>query len=985
MGDITESIEAATVIGNRYLVETPLGRGGMAVVMRVLDRMTGDRVALKQLLVKGPPATVDRARMLFERECRTLALLDHPRIVRFFDYGVDDNVPYYTMELLDGGDLTARAPRPWREVCAIGRDVCSALSLVHARRMVYRDLSPRNVRCTSDGNAKLIDFGAMAPMGSAEFVVCTPAVAAPEVVNLQSLDGRADLYALGAVLYLTLSGRSPYPATSFHMLPQLWGQPIAPPSAHVHDIPEALDSLVMELLKLDPKQRPASASEVSERICAIADLGHDEQLVESQAYLTTPELVGRDKGLKIVQRRLRRLKLDRRGGGLLLRGAQGAGRSRMLDASVSLAKLEGVTILRVGGDDGAGRLEAVYRCAEQLLSSLPDAASFVPDDAWPVLAQLVPSLPKLAPGRPVEFVDAAHVQSAAPSALRAWLLAVTREHPLFIGVDDIERLDVESRNLIALLAERARSHALMVVVARSEDIAMECDALQLLAAKSGAIRVHPLDAREVRALLESVFGDVPHLSALANRLYALAAGNPRQLMQLARHLFDQGVVRHQRGGWTLPENVTEIGLPKSMAEATAAIVDGLRAPARELAQAIALGGIDQRFDLADILRLIASSRGSTRSYARESLAAIASGRPTAYPASLRAASLRAAPIADSAARDGLLADLGALSTASVLVPAAGTYRLAGREWMAPLLASIAPPRAREVHAQLAEIFALRGDGPREAFHLIRAGRDLEGVDALARYAEASCTATDAKPDAYLRFLEDTPDDWRAMYGEALALAVNHPRRKHVEVCWPRARTLASPADTARAAACSSICSRALPHRTTLGSPRATSTGYALAWERSSDCIRRSSAMGHGRNRLRRSRSIPSTRPMHCWCVPWESSGRVTCSHPIAAKTRASCDDSSIGDRKRTKGSACSGVSWATWRVKISRACATAWTKSSGWPAGHSPGNRLRSGHAPSTSGSEAVERPRWRTPTMHCAASSPVATSCGRRRRRHAC
>jgi len=86
-------------------------------------------------------------------------------VVAVYDYGRDEHGPYYTMELLDGGDLQQLAPVPWPRACALARDICSVLSLLHSRRMVYRDLSPRNVRCTSDGCAKLIDFGAMVAMG----------------------------------------------------------------------------------------------------------------------------------------------------------------------------------------------------------------------------------------------------------------------------------------------------------------------------------------------------------------------------------------------------------------------------------------------------------------------------------------------------------------------------------------------------------------------------------------------------------------------------------------------------------------------------------------------------------------------------------------------------------------------------------------------------------------------------------------------------
>jgi serine/threonine-protein kinase len=84
----------------------------------------------------------------FEREFYTLSQLAHPRVTEVYVFGIDGKVPFYTMEILDGGDLQELAPLPWKKACALLSDGCSALSLIHSRRMVHRDLSPRNVRCT---------------------------------------------------------------------------------------------------------------------------------------------------------------------------------------------------------------------------------------------------------------------------------------------------------------------------------------------------------------------------------------------------------------------------------------------------------------------------------------------------------------------------------------------------------------------------------------------------------------------------------------------------------------------------------------------------------------------------------------------------------------------------------------------------------------------------------------------------------------------
>jgi serine/threonine-protein kinase len=168
----------------------------MAKVHRATDRTLGRQVALKRLIVDPAAPESSHLTALFEREFHTLAQLSHPHVIAVFDYGLAaQGAPFYTMELLDGGDLRDRAPLPWREVCRLVFGVCSALALLHSRRLLHRDITPRNIRCTQSGIAKLIDFGAMSPMsdGGAD-VVGTPSFTAPETLQRLALDARTDLY-----------------------------------------------------------------------------------------------------------------------------------------------------------------------------------------------------------------------------------------------------------------------------------------------------------------------------------------------------------------------------------------------------------------------------------------------------------------------------------------------------------------------------------------------------------------------------------------------------------------------------------------------------------------------------------------------------------------------------------------------------------------------------------------------------------------------
>jgi tRNA A-37 threonylcarbamoyl transferase component Bud32 len=350
-----------------------LGRGGMACVYRVRDARTGKSLALKQLLPRDDKHARERA-SLFEREFHTLAQLAHPRVIEVYDFGIDPAGPFYTMELLPDGDLRERSPMHWREACELAFDVCSSLALLHSRRLVHRDVSPRNVRCTQGGHAKLIDFGAMASMGTIAQAVGTPPFVAPEAAHATSLDGRADLYSLGGTLYYALTGRLAYPARTFAQLVECWAIKPAPPSAIVSGIPPQLDRLVMSLISLEAALRPRSAFEVMQRLTAIAGITREEPLSVSQAYLVTPSLVGRDDVLAKVRETLGRMQ-NGRGLSLLIGAPPGRGRSRVLDACVLEAKTIGCCVLRAAVSGApTNELGAAATLAAQLLQFAPALA-----------------------------------------------------------------------------------------------------------------------------------------------------------------------------------------------------------------------------------------------------------------------------------------------------------------------------------------------------------------------------------------------------------------------------------------------------------------------------------------------------------------------------------------------------------------------------------------------------------------------------------
>ena len=567
------------LIGGRYQVLALLGQGGMGAVYRVLDERDGTELALKRLLSADP----NRRRIageLFEREYHTLSELAHPCIIAVHDYAVDADGPYYTMELLTGQDLRELGKQPWRKGCALLRDIASSLAILHSRRLLHCDVSPRNVRCTHEGRAKLLDFGAMAPMGVAKRVAGTPPFMSPEMVQLQALDGRSDLFGLGALAYWLLTGRTAYPARTIAELRDIWRRSPVPPSELDPEIPEALSELVMECIALNRNARPRSAGVVMERLCALAGLSYDEAET-ARAYLTTPTLVGREQQLNAVRARL--LRAAPAGAVLCLSGVAGSGRSRMLDACVLEGKLLGWHVLRADAGDALGGDYGVARVlCEQLFALAPERARTAVHVHAAVLAHVLGT--QLAGAQPCAPPPP---RRALLSALRDFMLNVTRPVQVMIAVDDVDRIDDTSAGLLVALAQRTERRALCVVVS-SNAAAEGSAALDALFELATSIEVPPLDESQSELLVRSVFGEATHGLTLARRLHALAQGNPRTIMQLLEHLIEQGIARYEAGAFLLPERLDEQDFPSSLADAFERRVRALGADALELLQVLSL-------------------------------------------------------------------------------------------------------------------------------------------------------------------------------------------------------------------------------------------------------------------------------------------------------------------------------------------------------------------------------------------------------------
>lgn len=276
-----------------YTISARLGRGGMGAVYEAVDTTTGATVALKTLAAHLGDDPGLRKR--FAAEIEALKSLRHPGIVRLIAFGEDDGQPYFAMELVRGRSLeqALREGRrfDWRETVDTALEITRALKAAHDHGVIHRDLKPGNLlfpdAAGPDARVKLADFGIARLFGdpaqtSAGTVVGTAEYMAPEQAAGRPVDPRADLYALGLVMYAMLTGRPPFQGGKVADV-LVRQQTETPPlvSSRVPGVPTDLDALIARLLSKDPAGRPASALAVGRQLTVIA--AADSPAAESAA------------------------------------------------------------------------------------------------------------------------------------------------------------------------------------------------------------------------------------------------------------------------------------------------------------------------------------------------------------------------------------------------------------------------------------------------------------------------------------------------------------------------------------------------------------------------------------------------------------------------------------------------------------------------------------------------------------------------------
>jgi len=497
-------------IDSRYRVLGELGRGAASCVFAVRDRVEGGHRALK--------IAIRRAQVrLFQSEYSHLAELRHPNVVRVYDFGrARGGMPYYTMELVRGVTLGERPEHEDPEVLgSIAWQVLDALRAIHARGLVHRDVKPNNLLVVGAGPSTLVrlfDLGLMIEAGTVGKVAGTLPYLAPEVARGEVVDGRADLYSLGVLLYECLLPEDA--ARTVAEVSRRLSERPTPPHRINPGIPVGFSELIMRLIDPDPAQRFAGAAEAAEALTHIPALriGSSPSRAAAERMLQGGAVAHRPRVARKIKGWVKKTPPD----ALVVSGARGVGKTPVLRELNMRLNLDGFRVVRITASEKPG----------------------TPLPALIKAARAVPSVTVTTPG----VAGAAHEATRFARQLGRALGRALGDRPTVVLVDDIHCAEPVTLEILRHLGHLLASTDVRLVYAADE----RPGGIDLAEALGPVTQVQllPLTKSETAGLVAHRLGGLTLPPVALERLVQDSQGMPSLVERtLARMLVDGTIVR----------------------------------------------------------------------------------------------------------------------------------------------------------------------------------------------------------------------------------------------------------------------------------------------------------------------------------------------------------------------------------------------------------------------------------------------------------
>ena len=521
-----------------------------------------DRAQTSEVLLRTSDAsTNDMAELLrltLAREFHLLASLRHPNIISVLDYGFDERLePYFTMELLERAEtiMTAGAGRSLDDQLDLLAQMLQALAYLHRRGVIHRDLKPGNVMVVS-GQVKVLDFGVSTARAHrverGGVIVGTLAYMAPEMLTGGEASEASDLYAVGTIAYELFAGRYPFRLDDLFRL----RDDILRRAPDLSGIDPRLAPVVGRLLDKRPEARPESVDEVFAEIASLTGRPLQvETAATRESFLQAAELVGRDAELGQLSAMLTAA-MTGHGGGALIGGESGVGKSRLLDEVRVRALVDGMVVLRGQATDVGSAGGGPYHVFREVLRGMVLRTDLDDFEAG-VLHAVVPDLAALIER---EVPPSAEID---PEAAHRRLIGVVealfarQRLPVLVILEDLHWAGSESLRLLGHLAGLAATQPVLLVGSYRDD---ERSSLPRELPSLRVLKLGRLTGEGIAALAASMLGEAGRRPWVVDRLRRETEGNAFFMVEVVRALAEEAGALSRVGIEPMPATLPAGGL-----------------------------------------------------------------------------------------------------------------------------------------------------------------------------------------------------------------------------------------------------------------------------------------------------------------------------------------------------------------------------------------------------------------------------------------
>ncbi|NDJ85371.1 MAG: tetratricopeptide repeat protein [Chloroflexi bacterium] len=582
------------LVNGRYMLHDELGAGGMGTVYRATDRLTGRAIAIKRLIPTDEWLDMMSAStsesMLFSlaREFEALASLRHPNIISVLDYGFDQQKnPFLVMELLHDARtvIDYGAGTSIMTKASLLIEMLQALTYLHRRGVIHRDLKPDNVLVV-DGTIKLLDFGLAVKGGQQTRLEGTLAYTAPELLKGQPVSPASDLYAVGIIAYELFSGQMPFEMIELESF--LLQVTSTPPDLDQLDAPPAIAAIVGQMLAKSPHERPNSALDVIHALAEASGIALEETSSIRESFLQAATFVGRDGEIAQLTGALEQAQAGH-GSLWLIGGESGVGKSRLLDELRTRALIEGVRVLHGQGVANGGMPYQIWR---NILRHLV-LTTQVSDTEAGILREIVPDIDALIERDtpPVPELEGLAGQQRLQFTIVD--LVKRQTQPLLLLLEDLHWA-AESLEPLKLAFNQIAGQPVLIVGTYRDD---ENPDLPQEIGDVNRLKLERLTTEAIETLSTSMLGEGGAREGVISLLQRETEGNVFFLVEVVRALAEAAGGLEDISHMTLPRGVFAGGVQ----EVVRRRLDKVPAPFQPLLKTAAVAG--RQLDLDVLVRL----------------------------------------------------------------------------------------------------------------------------------------------------------------------------------------------------------------------------------------------------------------------------------------------------------------------------------------------------------------------------------------------